>query len=175
MNKNLVTALLLGIEGVLFFAFIMPQYHTLSGARQSFRDREVLLQDTQTAQRNIVSLGEQYAKNESTIALVLLALPKQKQYDYLTEIFQSAAQSSGVQLSSLTIGTTEKGKEDYKAIPLKTEIKSSYIQLLSFLDTLEHSLRLYDISKVDITGAGFDGGSNNNLTIVIQGDAYSLK
>ncbi|MEK7616161.1 MAG: type 4a pilus biogenesis protein PilO [Patescibacteria group bacterium] len=175
MNKRLITAILFAIEGVLFFAFGLPQYRELRGAWASREARETLLQDTKIAQRSVVDLGNQYTANESTIARVLLALPKQKQYDYLTESFQAAARDHGMELSSLGIGEAQKGKGDYQVIPLKAELSGNYPSFLAFLDTLERSLRLYDITKIDITEQEVSGGFSNRLTIMIQGNAYSLK
>jgi Tfp pilus assembly protein PilO len=174
MNKNLIAALLLGVAGLGFFAFLMPAYKTLQATRHSLDERKILLADMLSARENIRKLNDDYKSNEATIALVLLALPKQKQYDYLTESFQAAAQESGMDLASLSIAEAEKGTGDYQAIPIKAELSGSYPDFLSFLEALEHSLRLYDIIKVDITKSE-DADRAGDLTILLQAQAYSLK
>ena len=174
MNKHTIATLLLGFSSLAFFAFIMPEYQALKGARAGLASRQLLLADLMKAQENIRTLDNQYTEQEGTIQKVLLALPKEKQYDSLTESFQAAAQQADVVLMSLNIADPQKGQGDYQIIPVKAEISGRYGELLSFLEALESSLRLYDIIKIEIAESP-GGPFGSELTINLQVNAYSLK
>jgi len=174
MNKNFITAMLVGIEGILFFAFLMPQYRTLIGARQSLEERGTLLYDTKGAYDNIIALANQYVGQEATISRILMALPKQKQYDYLTESFRVAAESTGMELSNLNFKSEQKKTGSFSAVSINAELEGSYPNLLFFLDSLEHSLRLYDITGIEITKSN-SPQSSDLLNISLEAKAYSLQ
>ena len=173
MNKSFFAALMLGIEGVLFFVFVMPRYRELMGARDSLAERRVLLSDTRAAQQSVIDLSTEYDANAITIAQVLRALPQQRQYDYVTESIRAASVNSGMELSSFVVGEAQKGKGDFQAIPVKMELRGRYPELIIFLGSLERSLRLYDITKLDVAEAGSDGAGS--LVVTIQATAYSLQ
>jgi hypothetical protein len=54
------------------------------------------------------------------------------------------------------------------------ELHGTYGALRQFLSELEKSLRLYDITKMEIAGAEGTAGGSNLLTITLQLTAYSL-
>ena len=175
MNKNLIAAIMLAVEGTLFFVFVMPQYKTYAGAKESLKSREVLLADTRSAQKRIASLQKDFDEKNTIVQKAIRALPKQRRYDDLTETFQVAASSTGVQLSSLTIGEVQKTTGNYIAFPIKAELRGGYREFLTFLETLERSLRLYDITKVDISQTGATDSFSSSLIINMQITSYSLQ
>lgn len=161
----------MSVAVVLFFAFFMPLYHEYAGARRVLGERQTLLADAKAAQVNVINLSRQYMQNETTISKVLLALPKQRQYDYITSSIQGVALTSGMQLTELTIGDAVKNAGDYQSFQVHIALSGRYPELIGFLDALEHSLRLYDISRMEIS----EGSTSGFLTISIQLTAYSLK
>ena len=92
----------------------------------------------------------------------------------LIQDLKTAAEASGVQLVSLTFDNVQKAKTDYVSIPLRMELHGTYGALRQFLSELEKSLRLYDITKMEIAGAEGTAGGSNLLTITLQLTAYSL-
>lgn len=173
MNKSFLGALIIAVTAILFFAFFMPAYDELSGASTALADRRQLLADAQSAQENVANLTRQYATNADAINRILLALPKQKQYDYLTSSIQAAAATSGVQLLTLTIAQPQKTVSEYQTIQVTAQMTGTYPAFVNFLAALEHSLRLYDIAKISL--AAGEHGSGGGLAITLQFNAYSLK
>lgn len=169
MNKNLLAALIIAVTCVLFFMFGMPQYREWSGARASRDSRTVLLADTKATQENLASLLAEYQGRGNAVDAILIALPPKKRYDYLTSSFQAAAEASGVVLSSFAIASGEK-KAEYEVIPISVDVSGSYGGFLDFLGQLEHSLRLYDITRISVSS----GGSTRELKILLNLTAYSL-
>jgi len=174
MNKNLLAALIIAVVTVLWFVLGMPRYQEFSAARTTLKARNALIQDLKTAQENLLRLQREYNEYQALISKTIIAVPQQKQLDYLTASFQTAAEASGVQLVSLTFDNVQKAKTDYVSIPLRMELHGTYGALRQFLSELEKSLRLYDITKMEIAGAEGTAGGSNLLTITLQLTAYSL-
>lgn len=154
MNRSLLGALSLGVIAVLFFVFWLPIYDEYIGYRAVFDARKVLLKDTQDTQAKIATLSREYAQNSALITKATLALPKQKQLDYITSSLQEVAAGAGTQLVGISVTDGEKSKdEQYQSLKLTVELTGSYPSVVHFIEAVEQSLRLYDIQKVDITGS----------------------
>lgn len=173
MNKNLIGSLILGAGMILWFMFGMPQYDEWKADKKILNDRVQFLADAKIAQSNIGKLSKDYAEQEATIKKVLLALPKQKQYDYITSSLQAVAAESGMQLSEIVLSDT-KGKEDYQTVQVKVEVTGRYLGFLDLLNAIERSLRLYDITKIDVATMS-TVGAGGLVTATLQISAYSLK
>ncbi len=173
MNKSLIAALCISVEAVLFFMFVMPQFNQLSGARKTLDERTALLADTKAAQDNIIRLEENYKTNEGSIQKILLAIPKDRRLDYITSSIQIAADSSGMKLKAISFGEVAKNTGEYQTLPIHTELTGTYTQLLKMLGSLEQSLRLYDVTRIDAGEDSSAGGGS--LAITLDLVTYSLK
>ncbi len=172
MNKNLLAAILVSAEALLFFLLVLPQFNDWTAARAALDQRTRLLADAQAAQANITKLGRDYTAQQASIDKILLALPKKQRIDYLTSSIQAAAQQSGLELKSINFGATIKGKGEYQAVQIHLELSGRYPALLLLLGNLEQSLRLYDVARVQVSELS---GSSGILTINLDLLAYSLK
>lgn len=176
MNKNFIATVLIAVSIIVGFVFVLPKYDELSVMRDTLEARRVLLADTQASEKNIQALGREYNSHEAGIKKILLALPRQRQVDYITSSIKEAANANGIQLHSLAFSDTEKiaGNEntvEYQTIPVHAEFSGTYQELMHFLDTLESSLRLYDIAALSVS----KGANGGELSIKMELSAYSLK
>ena len=174
MSKSFLGALIISIAVVLFFVFFMPAYDELQMVRRMLAERKTLITDNTAAQANVQTLLKQYVANQTSIGRILLALPKNRQYDYLTLSIQTAADEAGLQLDTLSLGDVQRSAAEYQTIPITMELSGTYLDFINFLKALEQSLRLYDIAKMELT-EGTASGGNVLLAIKIQLNAYSLK
>ena len=171
-DKNYFASLFISIEVVLFFAFVLPVFHQNKVDRVELVARRVLLADTEAAKRQVEILGRQYTEQEASIQKILIAVPKHRQLDYLTSSIQKAAQESGLDLRSMSFGDSFDDKSGYQIFPVRLELAGNYPAMLSFLEIIEQSLRIYDIADIDISGIANSGGG---LMIKISLNSYSLK
>ena len=173
MNKNFISALITAVAIVLFFAIVLPQYDDMSAARATAQERQQLLADTQAAQENIKQLSAAFDAQKATIDRVLLALPAKRQHDYITSSLQQVANDSGMQLLSFSLSDVQKSAAGYQELPIRAELSGTYLEFMDFLAAFEQSLRLYDITAINITGGTESTGSLLKFSISIT--AYSLK
>ncbi|MEK7583473.1 MAG: type 4a pilus biogenesis protein PilO [Patescibacteria group bacterium] len=171
MNKNLFATILISAELILFFLVVLPRFDDWSAAREAHTQRTALLADTEAAQKNIVKLNQDYVGQQASINKILLALPRKKQLDYLTSSLQAAAQQSGLELRSISFGDAAKKKGEYQVIEMHIELFGRYPALLTMLGNLEQSLRLYDVSRIQVSELS---GSTGSLNITLDLVAYSL-
>ena len=174
MNKSLLASLVLAVSCVLWFVFGMPQYDEWKADRVILEERKQLLADAQASQQNLTRLVKEYSENEATIQRVLIALPNQRQYDYITSSIQTVVADSGLSLSKLNVAEGAKGTGGFQATQISIEMSGQYPQLLNFLDALEKSLRLYDITKISVATLS-NGGNDGLVNVTIQMNTYSLK
>ena len=172
MNKNLLAAIVLSGVAVLFFLFVMPRFDELSAARKTLANRTQLLADVQAAQTNLSTLNKEYAAQEASIQKILLALPARRQLDYVTSSLQNIAAQSGLQLKALTIDDTAKTTAEYQSFRIRVELTGTYVGLLQFLSNVEQSVRLYDVTKIDVAE---QGGGGRVLSISLDLVTYSLQ
>ncbi len=175
MNKSLIGALLIGVASLIFFVFVMPAYDVLGQVQDAHADRVQLLADAAQAQNNLIKLNKEFKDNQDEISKILVALPQGRQLDYITASIHIAAADSGMELSSLVVtDPTLLEGNTYVTIPVSLELGGTYTQFKAFTEKLEKSLRLYDITKMDISST--DGsGLANSLSITLQLVTYSLK
>lgn len=174
MSKSFIGALIIAVTAVLFFMYVMPGYDELQADRQALVDRTKLLADTEAAQANVQTLLKQYNSNQTSIGRILLALPKQRQYDYLTSSIQTAADAAGLQMTSIAMSDAQHTSAEYQTVPITLELSGTYPEFINFLKALEQSLRLFDITKIELSEGG-TGGSSSSISIHLQLQAYSLK
>ncbi len=174
MNKFFTITLVIAAGIFSFFLLVLPQFNEFSSARSVLAERELLLEDTQAAEANIGRLQQEYQQQEALIRNVLFALPDQERYDAITESLQAAAQASGMQIRSFGLGEAKKGKNKYGVIDIKLELNGTYSDLVTFLDALERSLRLYDVASIEVAQGG-DASNSGILNISLQVHSYSLQ
>ena len=175
MNKSFLGAVIMGITAVLFFVFFMPSYNAYVHAREVRQERIKLLKEVTATQANILKLSAEYETNKDSIQRILLALPERRQVDYITSSLESAVTMAGMQLSAISIGQAQRAENtNYQTIPVSVKLVGTYTQFLDFTGKLEKSLRLYDITKIDLASSGVDSTANT-LSINFELQAYSLK
>jgi|SRR3989344_5474779 len=173
MTKHFLGIILLAVAVLLVFALVLPAYDQFKQVRIVRDDRESLLQKSKTARDNITVLNRDYMDHEDLTKRLLVALPVSREVDYLTSSIQTAAATSGAQLLALAVSDPIK-QEGYQSIPAKIDLACKYPDCLRFMQSLETSLRLYDLKKISI--AESSGGSTSGfLNLNISLTTYSLK
>ena len=173
MNRNLLSAIIVGIGGFLIFYLIIPEYNANLAVKRALTDRGDLFKTRSELLANEKKLMETYSENvnNGNVANLMLLVPEKRSVEEIIIDFQTTAQNNGLQLSEISIGVDSRVTADRKIISIKLTIAGSYTSFFSFLKQVEQSLRIYDVNEISFSkntaGTGF------NLDVKIN--AYSLK
>ena len=174
MSRNLIIALLFATAGFVFFVLVLPQYDALLAKRTAIADVQALLKERSDLQEKAKSLTTEYQTRQADIGKLAVILPGSKQLDQIILGAQTAATESGLQLREATIGVDAQNTVPRK-IGVKLGVAGTYPALLSFLETWEQSLRLYDVSEVTIAQDNSAGAAANSFAIEVKFNAYTAK
>lgn len=176
-DRNILAALVvaLGIFGI--FAFVLPEYHNITAARELLQAREERLTERQALVKKVAELDEQYRKNVSSIGKLDTLLPTKKQQDEMVSSLHTISTQTGVTLIELAVAdSSSQAEASYKSSLITLRAFSRYEQFLSFLQLLEQSLRLYEVQSISVSEASAGGGAGiGSLNFEIKLVANSIK
>lgn len=171
MSRSLLSAGLIALGCLLVFVLVLPGWDGVTAAQTALAERQALLQTRQDEQKNVTDLLQQYNSKRLAVANLGYLMPEKAQIDQIIVGLQAAAQASGLQTSEMGISSEPAQGAAYAKTALRLNVAGSYPALLQFLQTVEQSLRIYDVSEISIgknsSGAGF--------SIEIKLTTYSTK
>lgn len=179
MNRDLIASIIFSLVCFLFFTFVVPQYQAILDVRAAIDDRQSLLNERTGLKKNVEELAAQYEERKVEIQKLDRLLPKGSKYDEIIENIYNIAAQSGLQVSSLTMNEeTKTNTNEYSRVFIRLETSSSYEALSVLLGELEKSLRLYDISEINLGRGAVATGSTtpgDSFAVDIRFNTYSLK
>lgn len=175
MSKNYIGSGLIAIAIILFWSLAFPFYHAVSDLDIAIKEREDLLASRTAIVTNIKELNKEYQKRIPEITKLSAIVPAKKSIAEVLSAVSDVSSKNGLQLiSSAIIGqkTYDGDVSPYNLLSLDIALNGSYSSLTNFLKAFERSLRLVDITSLDVTS---DLGDTNSLGFFVKGTAYYLK
>ena len=174
--RNITATFVCAIGGFLFFAFFWPEYQYSSAIQEALNDRNQLIQDSNDALGNMQILNGEYETNKTKYDRMLVFMPANERSDYITASLQSVASQTGVRLSSIAIADAANKKKatDYQEITITLQIAGRYTDVLRFFSALEGSLRLYDITQINLSKSSSGRTVGQGVQGTVQILTYSL-
>lgn len=176
MTKNLTASIIIAAGLFLLFVLLFPAYDSAKTARSVLKESQNILSGRQVAKENFDKLNQEYNARIEEINKVLTSLPKSKRVDQIVSSIQAGASQSGLQLRGISVGQTSASQTgSFKKTPITLTMAGTYPAFVSFLATVEKSVRIYDLAganlAIDPTASPSSGLLNINLSL----DAYSLE
>ncbi|MBX4211621.1 MAG: type 4a pilus biogenesis protein PilO [Candidatus Yanofskybacteria bacterium] len=172
-QKKLLGAGLIAVALFLFWLFPYPAYQKIAAYRSAIGEREQLLVERRAAMDQITKLKKEYDQRASQIQRFSAVIPSKMATAELISALEQIANQSGVQMGDVTFSDSKQQTQtDYQLLGVGINGKGTYSGLVTFLESIERSIRLLDVSKVD---AGTDTSQGSLLNFTIQADAYFLK
>lgn len=154
LNKfYIVPVVVILISIALFFQFIVPQYNALIVAKEEAKKES---QKLEILKKNLDVLGRIDENSlDSQLAILSLALPLNKDFAGILNSIYYVSQKTGINLGnfSIQIGDLSKSEDldKFPTIKLSIPIEADIVAINSFIDTLNKTLPLSEVSAVKAT------------------------
>lgn len=153
------------------------KYENLSVAYQSFSEADIirlsrLVPDTVDTVRLVMDVSDIAAKQGLLIKNIKISEPtKETKENTNSSIGAAAPPANDLTLGAIRIGTVN---QDFNNIDLSFSVTGSYERFIAFLQDLEKSLRILDVTEIKFT-TPTDSLKGNNYDFGIGLRAYWLK
>ena len=167
-SQGLLGPILIAVAILVFFVLIMPLYDEIKATQQAVDERTVILADLEDALSKVKKLEGEMDDNSSKVEKVSGIITGPKNSDEILVILETMANDSGINLSGIEMGQgRSEGK--YQIINLKLSGASTYFSVQSFLDRMERSTRLFDVTKLNLSDTG------TGLRFTLEAKVYYLE
>lgn len=167
-SQGLLGPILIAAAILVFFVLVMPLYDEIRATQQAVDERAVTLANLEDALSKVQKLKGEIDNNSRDVEKVGGIITGPKNSDEILVILETMANDSGIALSGIEMGKG-KSEEKYQVISLKLDGASSYYSIQSFLDKMERSTRLFDVTKLSISDTGV------SLQFVLEAKVYYLE
>ncbi len=152
MDRSTITLIILILVflGILFF-LTMPTYRKMSLAQGEFTQQSQVLEDTQNLVAVLSQLSEQFSSITTDIQKVKIAIPQKDDIAILLVEIPTLAAQNGLIVSEINFGEQIQN-DGYVAIPIGLSARGSYLNLKSFLRSVEQNLRILDLASLTFSG-----------------------
>jgi len=176
MRRGVISFLFIAIAVAVFFVWTRPGL----GEITELRAEKAAINDVLSDSRELQEIRDRLLTQYNSIPAADLtrlsnSLPDSAEETKLKVQVSKIAQSSGVLLESFQtkeiatkIGTAS--YKQYDEVDLQISFTASYEALISFLQTMEKSLRLMDINEIS-----FSAGDENSYSVSLKAKAYFKK
>lgn len=170
--KNFIGAGLMALSGFLFFVWALPYYDGISVLNTAVKQRQDLLAGRSVIIDHVKELNKQYQQESSGINQLSSIVPSKKSLAEVVSAIENITSKNGVQLVSSNVSDhkNEDPNTPYNTLTVEMGLGGSYASLVSFLQSLEKSIRLLDVFSINAE-TGFAGTLNFKVTA----NAYYLK
>ena len=186
MSSLLFPLLSIGTAIALFFFYLQPTYGEIGKAREEVAHLEATLESAQEIQLERDRLVSKYkAIPAADLERLEKILPDHADNVRLILEIDTIAKSYGMTLDDLNIAKTDQtaassnpggntGESPVGTITFSFRTSSSYETFLQFMQDLEHSLRVVDITTLSIVPGGREGAKsiNDYYTFSVTLQAY---
>ncbi len=172
--KNLIGPILISASAFIFAAWVLPTYDSIPAINKVIGERTESLASREKIIEKVLALGEEYKKRSDDLTRASLIIPEKASVPEMISTAQEILSKSGLQPDSFSINPSVNSDLPYNNVALNTTSKGDYLALLNFLNHLERSLRLIDVSLLDVSIEESVKGPSV-LTFSIKSSAYFLK
>lgn len=132
---------------------LLPQYRTLKILKAEVAETQTELSFKEEYFADLRDLAEKLKKHSKELAKIDFALPSTSRLASFFEFLQKACSENGMILKGITSFTTSASEQDQRIEQSRVgfEASGTFDSLMSFLETLEKSARLVEVSNVSFT------------------------
>jgi Tfp pilus assembly protein PilO len=169
-SQGLLGPILIAAAILVFFVLVMPLYDKIKATQQAVDERTAMLANLEGALSKVQELKGEMDSNSRNVEKVSGIITGPKNSDEILVILETIANDSGIDLTGIEMG---KGKSEgkYQIINLKLDGASSYYSIQSFLDKMERSTRLFDVTKLSMS----ETGVGSVLQFILEAKVYYLE
>ncbi len=172
-SKLYLGAILISAAVLLFWVLVLPTYDSISGLRDALDQRSEILQQRTDTINKIKNLESTYNSRSSDLQRLSSVLPATKSAPEIVSTIQAMASQNGLTLVGLTLPANQSLAGDaYNTQTIEINLAGSYLAFRSFLNSIEHNLRVLDVATIEIN-SGID--NTGKLNFRIKAFAYYLK
>lgn len=154
---------------ILFFSalasgywVLWPIYNDVKVALELKKQNENNLSDRLLLSANLERLVNQYNERFTDIETFSKVVPEGENIPELLVGLEDLASRSGLAFISVNFKTEDFKTSEFKTLIMEIKVKGSYLAFKNYLQSLEKSLRIFDVTLVSFTGVG-PGQINVNL------------
>lgn len=142
---------LISLAFFLAWILIYPLYNNVTALDAAVKDRNTTLSGREATLANIKNLSQQYSANTSQVQRFSDIVPAQKSQPELVSSIQAMASQNGLQLIGISLAGQDstQTQNPFQKQPLDLVLSGSYPAFKSFLQNLEHNIRVIDIQSID--------------------------
>lgn len=145
------------ILAAYFYFGWMPIQDEIAQQKQQVQQQQMILIKNKRLAKDLPRKRKEYAQLEKQLTIALHMLPKQSEIPDLLENVSFAGKDSGLEFHVFK-PEGEVSKQFYAEVPVKLDVRGTYVQLLTFLKRVGEMPRIVDISHLSL-GQGKAGGT----------------
>ncbi len=164
-NSGLFIAVLISLG--LFFGYVQPEYNgTVATLKKQLTSEAKALSAVKQYKTKTVSLGAEQAQiSASSIKKLSIALPSSMNTTQLIFKLSSTAERAGFLLTNFSVSTpsiSKKTTNAYRTTTIQVSGFGTYNAFRQFLNSVEHSLQIVDVTSFAIKSSHSDKDRNSN-------------
>lgn len=161
--KYLILPIVLFVSSLaLVFWILPPLYNDIGAALLVKKQNEDNLKERLKLSANLERLVGQYNERLTDIESFSKVIPKGENIPELLVGLEDLASGSGLAFASVNFKTKDFKAPGFKTLVLEIKVKGSYPNFKNYLESMEKSLRIFDVISVSFSGVG-PGQINTNL------------
>jgi len=169
-SQNLLGSILLAIAVFALFGFVLPIYDEIRATQTAIDDRTLSIAQLQEALQSVERLKGNIGGRIEEVQKLGGVISEGKRADEVVSSIDAIANQSGMQIVQFSMGDV--GIADgISTATLDMNLRGAYPSFMSFLESLENNLRLFDVQSVTIATPSDSSILNINLKI----NLYYLK
>ncbi len=145
----LVAAIVLGVVAGYYFMIYQGKYERLVNLEGQAEELQRKLNKVRVVASNLEEFGQEVAKLERSLALVVKQLPSRKQFEDLLRDISTAGKKVGVSIKAIE-RTQERSHNFYAEVPFKLEIEGEYHDVARFFEQMAALHRIVNMGAMEI-------------------------
>lgn len=177
MNKKLITSFVFLIIGLIFTRVaVVPKYAEYRHLRNQLGAAEQTLSAKQKYYSQIFTIRERLNASQEAVSKVGAALPLYPDAPTLYRFLKTEASQNGLIFRSLgDLKILQPDNSFVGVIKFSGLIEGRYSSLLSFLQSVEHSSRLINVTSVRLLPGGDERANKSNQAVYVPRYALSIE
>ena len=147
--KNLIGSIFISLAIFSFWFYILPNYEKHAYLKSLVQSRMNDFEKKNSLIQKVEELDTEYQSRYPELKRLSLVAPQDKHLEEMITIIEEMFSKNGISLNNISLGVQE-DKGPFNTIGLVFDFKADYDSVLNFLNVIEKSLRLIDLSKMDI-------------------------
>jgi len=182
--KNFLSPVLIILAGIIVYFYIMPMYAFVGALGEKHNELKTVLASTQSLEARIAEIESEYQSFSGTERGLLMRLVPQSvnEHEVVTEI-TTMALARGMTVADVGFEpAVEEGRQKidveaaaskpYQEWHMTVTLEGPYEGFISLLGDLGRSIRITDVSEINITPAARDEAA---ISYTITATIYSLE